>query len=186
MDPTTLAADLGIAPSILRAWLRRTYPRPEGERGAPWTLTPDQVEAAHLEFPGVRPSPPLLTKEKSRARADSDESYVIDLCEVLGERARRQHRFDWLLGDPGSAGARASCLSTPITRTIGSWSSIGNASTTSPWHTSTSPTCSPSLAFTAVSSAASTTAGETSSFPRTAFAWSSSAPGILSPASRDS
>lgn len=108
MDPTTLAADLGIAPSILRAWLRRTYPRPEGERGAPWTLTPDQVEAAHLEFPGVRPSPPLLTKEKSRARADSDESYVIDLCdEVLGERARRQHRFDWLLGDPGSAGARA-------------------------------------------------------------------------------
>jgi len=108
MDPTTLAADLGIAPSTLRAWLRRTYPRSEAERGASWTLNPDQVEAARLEFPEVRPSPPPRTKEKSRGRADSDESYVIDLCdEVLGERARRQHRFDWLLGDPGSAGARA-------------------------------------------------------------------------------
>ena len=77
-------------------------------RGGAWRLVdaePGQVEAARLEF---LPSPPHRTKEKSRGRADSDESYVIDLCdEVLGERARRQHRFDWLLGDPGSAGARA-------------------------------------------------------------------------------
>lgn len=106
MDPTTLAADLGIAPSTLRAWLRRTYPRSEAERGIPWTLNPDQVEAVRLEFPSVRPSRP--GRKKSTGRADSDESYVIDLCdEVLGERARRQHRFDWLLGDPDSAGARA-------------------------------------------------------------------------------
>jgi hypothetical protein len=108
VDPITLAAELGIAPSILRAWLRRTYPRTEAERGAPWTLNPDLVEAARIEFPGVRPSPPPRTKETSRGRADSDESYVVDLCdEVLGERARRQHRFAWLLGDPGTAGARA-------------------------------------------------------------------------------
>lgn len=108
MDPTTAAADLGIAPSTLRAWLRRTYPRSEAERGASWTLNPDQVEAAALEFPEVLPSPPPRTKEKSSGRADSDESYVIGLCdEVLGERARRQHRFDWLLGDPGAAATRA-------------------------------------------------------------------------------
>ncbi len=108
MDPTTLAANLGIAPRTLRAWLRRTYPRSEAERGAPWTLNSEQVEAARLEFSRVRPSPPPRTKETSRGRADSDESYVIDLCdEVLGEQARRQHRFDWLLGDPGSTGARA-------------------------------------------------------------------------------
>ena len=112
MDPTTVAADLGIAPSTLRAWLRRTYPRSEAERGAPWTLNPGQFEAARLEFPDVLPSPPSLTKEKSSGRADSDESYVIGLCdEVLGERARRQHRFDWLLGDPGSAGA---CAALPV------------------------------------------------------------------------
>jgi len=32
---------------------------------------------------------------------------VVDLCdEVLGERALRQHRFEWLLGDPGASGSR--------------------------------------------------------------------------------
>jgi hypothetical protein len=34
---------------------------------------------------------------------DKDESYVIDLCdEVLGIRAMRQHRFDFLKGDAGT------------------------------------------------------------------------------------
>ena len=37
-----------------------------------------------------------------RARAESDEAYVLDLCDaILGEPASRQHRFDWLVGDPG-------------------------------------------------------------------------------------
>ena len=41
------------------------------------------------------------------ARSDSDEAYIISLCdEVLGHRAIRQHRFDFLLGDPGQNGAR--------------------------------------------------------------------------------
>jgi hypothetical protein len=40
-------------------------------------------------------------------RVDSDEAYVIDLCdEVVGIPASRQHRFDWLLGDPGKKGGR--------------------------------------------------------------------------------
>ncbi|WP_326565488.1 hypothetical protein VSH64_26945 [Amycolatopsis rhabdoformis] len=39
------------------------------------------------------------------SREDSDEAYVLDLCdEVLGERGRRQARFDWLLGDIGRDG----------------------------------------------------------------------------------
>jgi hypothetical protein len=38
-------------------------------------------------------------------RDNSDEAYVLDLCdEVLGENGLRQHRFDWLLGDPGMNG----------------------------------------------------------------------------------
>ncbi|MGW0632444.1 hypothetical protein [Streptomyces sp. NPDC002758] len=38
-------------------------------------------------------------------RENSDEAYVLDLCdEVLGEQGLRQHRFEWLLGDAGSAG----------------------------------------------------------------------------------
>ena len=41
-------------------------------------------------------------------REDSDETYVLDLCdEALGSLGRRQHRFDWLRGDPGSSGRQA-------------------------------------------------------------------------------
>ena len=40
--------------------------------------------------------------------ADSDEAYVLAICdELLEERGLRQHRFDWLLGDPGKSGRRA-------------------------------------------------------------------------------
>ena len=35
-------------------------------------------------------------------RNNSDEYYVIDLCdEILGMKAKRQHRFDFLRGDSG-------------------------------------------------------------------------------------
>jgi hypothetical protein len=43
------------------------------------------------------------------SRSLSDEAYVIDLCdEVLGTRAQRQYRFDFLRGDarPGKQGMR--------------------------------------------------------------------------------
>lgn len=36
-----------------------------------------------------------------RALADSDEAYVLGLCdEILGRASTRQHRFDFLRGDP--------------------------------------------------------------------------------------
>jgi hypothetical protein len=42
---------------------------------------------------------------RGRSRDDSDEAYVVDLCDaILGEPARRQHLFDWLLSDPGRNG----------------------------------------------------------------------------------
>ena len=45
-------------------------------------------------------------------RAASDEFYVLDLCDqVLVETGRRQHRFDWLLGDPGASGK---CVRLPV------------------------------------------------------------------------
>ena len=38
-------------------------------------------------------------------RDNSDEAYVVGLCNrILGERALTQHRFAWLLGDPGVGG----------------------------------------------------------------------------------
>ena len=45
-------------------------------------------------------------------REDSDEAYVLGLCdEVLGETGRRQARFEWLRGDPGRDGR---CRSLPV------------------------------------------------------------------------
>lgn len=44
-------------------------------------------------------------------RADSDEHYVLDLCdEVLGVSGVRQARFDWLRGDPSSRRPRGTEL----------------------------------------------------------------------------
>ncbi|WP_432118423.1 hypothetical protein [Streptomyces sp. bgisy032] len=41
------------------------------------------------------------------SRSDSDEAYVVGLCNrILAEEALTQHRFDWLLGDPGTGGRR--------------------------------------------------------------------------------
>ena len=47
------------------------------------------------------------TVKPRRSHSDSDEAYVVDLCDaILEEPASRQHRFDWLVGDPGRNGAR--------------------------------------------------------------------------------
>ncbi|MGV0740627.1 hypothetical protein ABQF35_30305 [Mycobacterium syngnathidarum] len=44
-------------------------------------------------------------------RADSDERYVLDLCdEILGVSGIRQARFDWLRGDPSPTRPRGSPL----------------------------------------------------------------------------
>ena len=45
-------------------------------------------------------------------REASDEAYVLRLCDqVLGDAGARQHRFDWLLGDPGKSGR---CARLPV------------------------------------------------------------------------
>ncbi|MCB9441213.1 MAG: hypothetical protein H6523_13310 [Mycolicibacterium sp.] len=45
------------------------------------------------------------------SRADSDERYVLDLCdEVLGVAGIRQARFDWLRGDPSPSRPRGTTL----------------------------------------------------------------------------
>ena len=49
------------------------------------------------------------------ARRGSDEYYVVDLCdEVLGRRGLRQHRFDFLLGDPSPKTGRQVKLSVDV------------------------------------------------------------------------
>jgi hypothetical protein len=45
-------------------------------------------------------------------RDDADEAYIIDLCDrVLGHTAIRQHRFEFLRGDPDQLG---SCRKLPV------------------------------------------------------------------------
>jgi hypothetical protein len=54
-----------------------------------------------------RPPTARVVMNPGRSRSDSDEAYVVDLCDaILREPASRQHRFDWLLGDPGRDGRR--------------------------------------------------------------------------------
>ena len=49
-----------------------------------------------------KPQKPIKKINSSSNRRDSDESYVIDLCdEILGLKASRQHKFDFLKGDSG-------------------------------------------------------------------------------------
>jgi len=60
-----------------------------------------------------QPATPFTPPVKSLAkkspqkpkRSDSDESYVLNICDkVLGQKSLRQHRFDFLRGDPGKNG----------------------------------------------------------------------------------
>lgn len=47
--------------------------------------------------------PTKKTSTTNNSRSNSDESYVIDLCdEILKQMAFRQHRFDFLRGDSGA------------------------------------------------------------------------------------
>ncbi len=55
------------------------------------------------------------------SRAESDEHYVLDLCdEILGTRGRRQATFDWLRGDPSPKRRRGTRL--PVD---GYWPDLG-------------------------------------------------------------
>lgn len=45
---------------------------------------------------------PFVKSKSPSKQSDSDENYVLDLCdEVLNRKGSRQHRFDFLVGDAG-------------------------------------------------------------------------------------
>ena len=50
MRPGDLADELEMSPKVLRAWLRKTYPRKSDEKNTSWHLSTDQVEAARNHF----------------------------------------------------------------------------------------------------------------------------------------
>jgi hypothetical protein len=114
MTPSELARELGISPKTLRAWLRETYSRKPHERYERWRLTEEQIRAARERWQGPRtasrsPSPDTRATAR-RTKSESDEAYVVDICdEILAEAALRQHRFRWLVGDPGREGGKRLC-----------------------------------------------------------------------------
>ncbi|UEA25155.1 hypothetical protein LK464_03615 [Mycobacteroides abscessus subsp. abscessus] len=100
-------------------------------------------------------------------RADSDEHYVLDLCdELLGVPGIRQARFDWLRGDPSPARPRGTELSVD-----GYWPDLQlvvefqeeQHSAPSPFSTAGTP----SPGWVVVSSAAATTNASAPSSPST-------------------
>lgn len=101
MTPTEAAAQLSVDPKRVRAWLRAHRGAPTGAR---WEI--DGPTFQQLKTDLAQPSPRSAERQErlpgSRPR---DEIYVIDLCdEMFGVSASRQHRFDWLVGDPGADG----------------------------------------------------------------------------------
>src|SRR5437899_2527427 len=109
MTPVELAAELGISDKTLRRWLREKYARPKEAAGGLWLLTRVHIDAARQRW-ATRDPQTLRARaatassrpndKRTRGRSESDEAYVIDLCdEVLHEGAQRQHKFSWLCGD---------------------------------------------------------------------------------------
>ena len=57
------------------------------------------------EMAVIRERGTLNVTGRQRGRKDSDETYVLDLCDaILRWPSERQKRFDFLLGDPGATG----------------------------------------------------------------------------------
>ena len=50
--PEILAREIGMSAKVLRAWLRRRFPRSPGEHWQPWYLTHQQAMAAKAHFGG--------------------------------------------------------------------------------------------------------------------------------------
>ena len=111
-----MAHSRGIDSKIFRAALRRAR-LPWHDRNAAWTVVVGSPEHADLErvlasvsrVPARRtgPVPARKAEQTGAGRREKDEQWIISLCDsVLGLRAIRQHRFPFLLGDPGFSGRR--------------------------------------------------------------------------------
>src|SRR5512132_2145852 len=70
MTVDALAQELGIAPSTLRAWLRKTYPRDPSARRKPWNLTDEHCAAARERWRAQEPVAVAVAEEPAVAVLD--------------------------------------------------------------------------------------------------------------------
>lgn len=77
------------------------------EQGQPASSVNNQVDALSDKSKSLSDevvASEIIPAVRHGVRSNSDEHYVIDLCdEILGQTASRQHRFDFLRGDSGIA-----------------------------------------------------------------------------------
>lgn len=103
-----IARSNGLDPKRYRQALRDAE-LPWYVHGARWTVeagSPEHRDMLRVLEMLLGRSSPSRFKDTGKQAADaSDEAYVIGLCdEFLGHKAIRQHRFDFLRGDPGRLG----------------------------------------------------------------------------------
>jgi hypothetical protein len=65
--PEDLAATLGISGKVVRAYLRRTYPRPTNAKGSTWTLNAKQTSDTLAYFKKKNPDA-YAKAQKARAK----------------------------------------------------------------------------------------------------------------------
>jgi len=111
-----MARSRGIDPKRFRAALRGAGLQWHSHNGR-WEVRIASTEHADMtrvldtlaDGRGIKPAiGKALNRSPSSVRANSDEAWIIDICDaVLGRKASRQHRFPFLQGDPGPSGRRS-------------------------------------------------------------------------------
>jgi hypothetical protein len=112
-----MAGAAGIDPKRFRAALRAAC-LPWHSHNRSWIVRVGSAEHADMKqvlktlASGqklIRSAGSSRPRSSQTGRSGSDEAWIIDICDqVLGKKASRQHRFPFLLGDPGPSGRRAS------------------------------------------------------------------------------
>ncbi|MBA4234035.1 MAG: hypothetical protein C0465_26025 [Ralstonia sp.] len=112
-----MARAAGIDPKRFRAALRGANLKWHAHSGS-WVVQVGSSRHADMQRvldtltsgrADIRSTGQSRTRSSQLGRSGSDETWIIDICDaVLGNAASRQHRFPFLLGDPGLSGRRAS------------------------------------------------------------------------------
>ncbi len=109
MTPTELAAELGIDPKALRAWLRREFGRQSQDKGSGWDIPLEAVEAARERWGQGRPASDL-GRDAKELEAAFHEEMVATYQDAKGEIGYTATRFIQMVADQGGVATARSLL----------------------------------------------------------------------------